>query len=424
MVEQVSDYICPACGGPMKFDPASGQVKCEYCGSLYSIEEAKAANAAKNQNAAENSVISEDEVLWADGDDDMKAYKCNACGAEMVCDETTSATSCPYCGGPVVIPQQFKGVMRPKYVIPFKVEKSEVKSKLKEYYKGKPLLPGTFSGMNTIDEIKGIYVPFWLYSGTVDADMQFDCEKEDRKKTSTEEIVTTEYYDVHRQGTISFEKIPTDASTKMPDDLMDSIEPYDYKDLVEFEMEYLPGYLAEKYDVTKEDSIERARKRAENTAVLEVEDTVDNYTSVSEKKSVRKIKFSKETQDYAMLPVWMLTTKWNGKNYTFAMNGQTGEMVGDLPIDGMKQIIMLLIWFLIPFAAVWFFAESAVTAAVVGAIIAIVAIIIMRSKMKPVTKGTQARVYRQGGDNALKLNIKTDTFIRKEEKRTPLNKES
>ena len=133
MTEQVTEYICPACGGPMKFDPESGKVKCEYCASLYTIEEAKKYFEEKNKAVANAPTISEDESYWTDGDESMKAYKCNSCGAEMVCEETTAATSCPYCGNPAVMPQKFKGMLRPKYVIPFKVDKSEVKEKLEKY---------------------------------------------------------------------------------------------------------------------------------------------------------------------------------------------------------------------------------------------------------------------------------------------------
>lgn len=204
----------------------------------------------------------------------MKAYSCKSCGAEIVCDETTAATSCPYCGNVAIIPQQFKGMLRPKYVIPFHVDKQAAKGKLTEYCKGKKLLPGSFTEDNHIDEIKGVYVPFWLYSGTVDADVRYDASSDDEQKTATEKITTTRHYDVRRKGGAAFDKIPTDASNSMPDDLMDSIEPFDYKGIKDFEMEYLVGFLADKYDVSQEDSKERARKRAENSTVSMLRDTV------------------------------------------------------------------------------------------------------------------------------------------------------
>ncbi len=422
MTEQVTEYICPACGGPMKFDPESGKVKCEYCASLYTIEEAKKYFEEKNKAVANAPTISEDESYWTDGDESMKAYKCNSCGAEMVCEETTAATSCPYCGNPAVMPQKFKGMLRPKYVIPFKVDKSEVKEKLEKYYKGKVLLPGTFKGHNHIDEIKGIYVPFWLYSGTVEADMHFDAEQISEKKTSTEKITTTKHYEVHRKGTAKYVNIPTDASSAMPDDLMDSIEPYDYKEMTKFEMEYLPGYLADKYDVSKEDSIERARKRAENTTASEIKKTVDGYDKVQERTLLRRVRYSGEKQEYAMLPVWLLTTNWNNQNFLFAVNGQTGKMTGNLPIDRMKQILWILCSFILSFGILELIVKATafkplLMIGIFSVIVAFIVNIILRTTMKPVRTGSEAMDYVQNDKKPVQLSVKQDNYIRTTEKR-------
>ena len=55
----------------------------------------------------------------------MKAYNCPSCGAELICDASTAATSCPYCGNPTVVPGQFSGALKPDYVIPFKLSKED-----------------------------------------------------------------------------------------------------------------------------------------------------------------------------------------------------------------------------------------------------------------------------------------------------------
>ena len=422
MAEQVTEYICPACGGPMKFDVESGKVKCDYCASIYEIEEVKNFFAQKNQTVVENPQISEDESYWTEGDSNMKSYKCNSCGAEMVCEETTAATSCPYCGNPAVMPQKFTGMLRPQYVIPFKVDKSEAEEELEKYYKKKLLLPGTFKGHNHINEIKGVYVPFWLYSGTVEADMHFDAEQVSVKTTATEKITTTKHYDVHRKGTVKFDKVPTDASTAMPDDLMDSIEPYDYKDLKNFEMEYLPGYIADKYDVSKEESIERSRNRAENTTADEIKETVDGYNKVRERELVRRVKYSNEKQEYAMLPVWLLSTKWKDQDFLFAVNGQTGKMTGNLPIDKLKQILWFIGSFLfsVAFWELWTKATQPRQLAIIAiASIAFAFLIIwlLRSSMKPVKNMRQAANYMLNEKNPVNLSISRDNYIRTTEKR-------
>ena len=125
-----------------------------------------------------------------------------------------------------------------------------------------------------------------------------------------------------------------DASSKMPDDHMDSIEPYDYQELKVFSTAYLPGFLADKFDVTVEACRERADQRCAGTLTSALRDTVTGYDTCMPTSNSVNLKRGKV--HYAMMPVWMLNTKWKGKDFLFAMNGQTGKLVGDLPVSWGK----------------------------------------------------------------------------------------
>lgn len=430
MAELATEYKCPACSGPMSFDPVSGKMKCDYCDSIYSIEEAKSFVAERNKEVLENAANPSTEESYWDVGDGMKSYSCKSCGAELVCDETTAATSCPYCGSPTVMPQQFQGMMKPKYVIPFKVLKNDAQNKLTSYCKGKKLLPNSFTNGNHISEVKGVYVPFWLYSGAVEADIHYKAEKVEEKKTSTEKITITHHYEVHRRGVISFDKIPSDASSSMPDDLMDSIEPYDYKDLTGFEMEYLPGYIADKYDVEKEAVLDRSQKRVDGSATKIIRDTVEGYTNVYE--NGKNLRFFNEKQEYAMFPVWLLSTQWNNQNFLFAVNGQTGKMIGNLPIDNGKRWAWLLgiglPVFLLAAIFMGFDGFAIIGGLVAGVIAALITNGVLTSSMKPVKQSSQAANYvvennRGNKDKNVRLSIRDDRFIRTTEKREPLNKD-
>ena len=148
-------------------------------------------------------------------------------------------------------------------------------------------------------------------------------------------MTITDHYYVRRAGNVPFIKIPVDGSSKMPDEHMDSIEPFQYEELQPFSMAYLPGYLADKYDVPVKESAPRAEERAKNSAVSAMmADAAIGYETcvpVSEKVEIHRGKVH-----YALLPVWLLSTKWNNQNFLFAMNGQTGKMVGDLPVSKGK----------------------------------------------------------------------------------------
>ena len=351
MASKITNFQCPACTGPLRFDGESGKLKCDYCGSLFTVQEIEALyedkidQAAESAQAAEAQAEAEQEVSlgpdpqgdwdWntmSDWDEEMshlKSYNCPSCGAELICEETTVATSCPYCGNPTVVPGHFTGMLKPDYILPFKLDKNAAVSALKEFYRGKKLLPKTFKEENHIEEIKGVYVPFWLFDGTAEADMEFAATRSRSYTQGNKRITETDHFRVRRSGTVHFHRIPVDGSRKMPDAHMDAIEPFDYGELKPFSASYLPGFLAERYDVDADECERRADRRAANTTEDLVRATVSGYSSCSTVS--RNIEMMRGEVKYALMPVWLLATRWNGQSFLFAMNGQTGRLIGDLP---------------------------------------------------------------------------------------------
>ena len=441
MAERTTVYQCPACTGPLHFDGKLGKLKCDYCGSAFTLQEAedfyreknkKAANADKEAHKkADEAEAAAKEAGYAGGASDwgsdaahMRAYHCTKCGAELICDDTTAATSCPYCGNNTVIPGKFAGVDRPDYVIPFKVEKKQAVDSFKNYYKGKLLIPSSFESENHIEEIKGVYVPFWMFSGRIEGSAEYETYEESRRRDGDEEVTIRKYYEVFREGEMSFDKIPVDASTKMPDDLMDSIEPFDYKEMRPFAMEYMPGYFANKYDVTKEESRGRADDRAMQSFRAALKDSVKNYNNIRVMQQTERI--HPEKAEYGMLPVWLLSSNFQGKNYLLAMNGQSGKMIGDLPISKAKLAAWVVGVFAAVFALMHFLifkqnGDSAIISGVVAFIAAAVTGAMMSSSMKPVAKSHSAGAYIAGG-GSLKLRRHGDRYVRTLETRNKVQK--
>lgn len=358
MPTQVTNYQCPACTGPLHYSAKSGKLECDYCGSSFDVAEiealyarkeaeaaaakqaadakAEAAQAAKAEAAEaaaasggwDTSDLSRDWGAEADG---LRVYSCPSCGAELICDQSTAATACPYCGNPAIVPGQFSGALRPDSILPFRLSKDDAVQALRAHYKGKPFLPRSFTSANHIEQIQGVYVPFWLFDGGAEGAASYRASNTNVYETGDYEITETRHYHVVRAGSLAFEKIPVDASSKMPDDHMDSIEPFDYAQLRPFSTAYLPGYLADKYDVTIDDSRDRADTRCSETLAQALRDTVTGYGAcVTEREDIA---LRRGKVHYALLPVWMLSTKWRGQDFLFAMNGQTGKLVGDLPTD-------------------------------------------------------------------------------------------
>lgn len=328
MATQVTNYQCPGCTGPLRFDGQSGRLVCDYCGGDYTVAEVEELFAPQNQRAGET-VPEMDE--WGPAGAKMRAYSCPSCGAELICEETTAATACPYCGNPTVVPGQFAGAKKPDCVIPFRLTREEAVAALKKHYKGKPLLPKTFAEENHLQEIKGVYVPFWLFDGRAEADVVFKTTRTHTHRTPKERIITTDHFEVWRKGTVPFTHVPVDGASKMPDAHMDAIEPYDFQELKPFSMAYLPGFLADKYDVSADECAVRAEERCRSSAITAMEETVVGYESRIPLRTNVQVEHSQVR--YALLPVWLLSTKWKDQIYLFAMNGQTGKFIGDLPIS-------------------------------------------------------------------------------------------
>ena len=334
-MSELIQYKCPCCGGAVEFNSTAQKMKCPYCDTEFEIETLK-----KYDEELKQEKQKEDQMQWQEdagsqwGEEEtskMRVYHCESCGGEIIADENQAATKCPYCDNPVVMKGQFQGDLRPDYVIPFKLDKAAAKERFKSHLNGKPLLPKVFRSENHIDEIKGIYVPFWLFDADVNADVRYKATKVRTWSDHDYDYTETSYYSVERNGDMAFASVPVDGSEKMPDDLMESIEPFDMSKAVDFQTAYLSGYLADKYDVSQEQSVNRAHERMKKSAEEVIADTVRGYTTVVPENS--NVSMSGGKAQYALYPVWILNTTWKDTRYIFAMNGQTGKMTGDLPID-------------------------------------------------------------------------------------------
>ena len=368
------NYQCPACGGPLTFNAAEGTMKCDFCESTFTPEEIEASLANKtqaqeqkaekqqpdmveeakqehdwveeaNESSSTTATKSADPIAdylaskkeLSEGDSGTTCVQCSSCGAQLIVDSISAVSTCPYCGNNSINPGKLSGALEPDYVIPFATTKEQAIEALKEHYKGKILLPKPFSSANHIEEIQGVYVPFWLYDGESSGHGEYTCENIRTWSDSDYDYTETTTYHASRSGYADFKLVPVDGSARMPDDHMDSIEPYDYSQLKPFSAGYLPGFMAERYDESVADCAPRARKRMESSVESGLHSTVTGYMNVNQTSFSGDTDVSKVS--YALMPVWMLHTRWNDQDFLFAMNGQTGKLVGDLPCDKKKLVM-------------------------------------------------------------------------------------
>ena len=330
MDEKTIVYKCPNCSGALTYDAKSEKMVCKYCNSVFDIELLKEYDEVlKKEKEAKEPEF--EKYNPSEVPEEKNLYTCKSCGAQLISDDTTAATICPYCGNAAVITDRIAGIFKPDMVIPFKVEKKQAKDAFLKFCKGKFLLPRDFIDENKIDEVKGIYVPFWLFDADVDADMTYDATRVRSYRSGDYMITDTSHYLVRREGEVGFDLVPVDGSVKMDDAYMEAIEPFDYRDAVDFNTAYLSGFLADKYDVDSNAASPRAKERIANSTRSMFNRTVVGYTGVVPRSS--SISVHKSRIQYALLPVWVFGAQYKDKTYRFAMNGQTGKFVGELPIS-------------------------------------------------------------------------------------------
>lgn len=334
----IEGYKCPCCGGNLVFNSDHQKLRCSACNSDFDID-----NFRKYIEVVESTEQTEDSYEWeSEGTlpqwkeaekDGKKIYICPFCAGEIDAKETTAATKCPYCDSPVIMPGTVSGEFRPDMIIPFGLDKDDAKNAYKNFCKGKRLLPRAFQSDQIIQEITGIYVPYWLFSCNARGRANYNAQRVKRWSDGNYEYTKTDYYMLSREGSAYFEHVPVDGSVEMDDTYMESLEPYELHKIVRFDEGYLTGYEAMKYDVDKDSCRGRAQQRIKESFEKLLDQSVDwgYYSFVSKKNS--NIGCTEGKVQYALFPVWRIRVKYKEKLYEFMMNGQTGKLVGELPVD-------------------------------------------------------------------------------------------
>lgn len=353
----VIHYKCSSCGADMNFSAKEGNLHCSSCGNIEDIDKMIQEEQGTEGGSSNYSMDDEDKKLsdssfeydYSDSsfedeeiqhntftDEGANHYQCNNCGAALITDSQTSATTCSFCGAGIVLGDRLSGDLAPSKVIPFSISQEDAQGAFRKWCKNGRLTPNGFMTEERVTGITGLYVPFWLFDINGKGDVSATCTKV-RTYTRGEYIYTeTKYYNVYRKVDLDYTKIPADASKKMDDALMDKLEPFPYANLKVFNMPYLSGFIAEKYDFDDATVLPRVKSRVKAYVDTYVSNTMSEYSTV--RYNHKNINIRQKNAEYALLPVWMVSYDYQDKNYTFAMNGQTGKVVGQPPIAKSKVI--------------------------------------------------------------------------------------
>ena len=408
-----ASYNCPCCGGPLEFGGSSGKLECAACGNAFEMEALEALHSSEN---GEQISFERPKEGFRAVEEGVQAYVCKNCGAELMTESTTTATECPYCSSPTILPDRLEGSVKPEKVIPFSVTQQQAREAFESYFKGKRLLPNVFlNSRNRIAEMRRLYVPYWLFDCYAHADMVYDAQKVHTEQKGEWEITRTRHYLVRRRGGMRFENIPVDGSVRLNDRITESLEPYDLSAAIPFQSAVLVGAMADHADIDCDSCEKRAVERVEHSVDEVMRDTVRDYDTV--KARSRRIRTEGGRATPALLPVWLMTTVKEGKTYTFAVNGQTGKLTCDVPADKAKS----LLWGFGVFAGVFGVAAlilalikalgsgSLLICAAIAAILALAVVGALKGQLKQAAQQSTAHSYIRDGSFCLDVNA--DHFL-------------
>ncbi|MDO4479359.1 MAG: hypothetical protein Q4B73_10080 [Lachnospiraceae bacterium] len=344
----MAKYACKQCGAELFFDPSIGKLHCEYCDSVFDPSEyddapadapaPETAGAASAQEASDENGAAGETPLWEadqnaqstdDSTGDLVVYSCPNCGAEVITARETAATTCVYCNKAITMEGNLSGFFKPDFVLPFTKTQKEVEEAYFKLCKSSILTPPTFMHKDNIKKIKGMYIPFWLYSFKGHGALDITGRNLRVWRSGKYEYTETTTYEVSEGVEASFEKIPVDALKGMDNDMMDSIEPFDMTQLQRFNPAYLAGFYTQRWDDGALENENRAKSRAKASLTQEAIGRAGHFDSTSIRSE--SYKWTDDKTESAMMPVWMMYTEYKGKNYIFGMNGQTGKLMGKIP---------------------------------------------------------------------------------------------
>lgn len=302
-------FKCENCGGNTIYSPEKKAMYCPHCEGIDSQKKVTGEQNLQN---------------------------CINCGAPLEITDYTSATKCEHCGCYLVFDERIEGEYKPHLLLPFKIGKEGAKEIMRKRFKAKAFTPSNFLSDAMLEKMEGRFVPFFMYDMNVECNFQGEGIKRRVWTSGDTEYTETSYYDVRRNMFVDFDKIPVDASVEMDDGVMDLMEPYEYGELTDFDEKYMSGFFGERYNSDAEELSARAKNKAGQSSDALLRESIAGYSSIREIHKDMNIQ-NKEV-NYTLMPVWIYHYSFQGKDYTYYINGQTGKAVGNTPVSGKKVV--------------------------------------------------------------------------------------
>lgn len=316
-------FTCKNCGGALRYDIASGQLTCTSCDTKYDPY-----TVTQEQDAERD-------------DYDVTIFKCPQCGGEIYSTDNTAAGFCSFCGASTVLSSRLVKEKKVQYLIPFLQTKEDCKQAYGKLMKKAIYAPKELKDPTNIDGFRGIYMPYWIYHVKQEGALNLHGTKSHRSG----DYIITKHYKLHMDVDAQYKGLSYDASSAFSDDISAKLSPYDVKNMKPFTPSLLSGFYADMSDVGAEVYAEDAKdfSTTETTAHIRNSKEVRPYTLENAEQIPSKLKPEVVETNSAMFPVWFLSYRNRDRVAYAAVNGQTGKVVADLPVDIKKYLFGCLL---------------------------------------------------------------------------------
>ena len=320
---ETENIKCQSCGGTLRFEPNKQMLVCDYCNNEFKIEDIQNKD-KENEEYCHN----------------LNECRCQSCGASMVIDANIASSTCVYCHSPITITSKLEGEIKPDKIIPFNYDIEQTKKIFLENVKKRKFIPKSYFNKEQLNNIQGIYYPFWIVDIDLSANATFSATKVSTWSNGSYRYTKTSYYNLDRSGDIHLEDVSSCAIKNVNKKMLEGIFPYPKDKHLDFNKSYLVGYKSHKRDLSKEDIHDDIYAKIKEYSIEQLQSNISFYNTINVKSYNHNI--HKDSWSYVFVPIYLLTYTKKDKTYTYAMNGYTGKVYGEYPISIIKLLLTCL----------------------------------------------------------------------------------
>jgi DNA-directed RNA polymerase subunit RPC12/RpoP len=321
-------FPCVQCGAKVEFAPGTDTLVCPYCKHETSIP-ASAEVVVEHDFAATLADLEANAVM-----ETVPSVSCTSCAAHIEPPASTEAFPCPYCGSSIVVKVASEKLIRPQSLLPFKVTRSQATEMFTKWLRTRWFAPNALKKFARLEgRLQGLYTPYWTFdAGTVS---RYTGMRGDTYVVRVGKRTQTRVRWRPAAGTVSrnFDDTLVVGSQSLPRDLAEKLEPWDTKSLVPYADEYLPGFLAERYQIDLRGAWTRAVERMDEVIRQDV-----NRDIGGDRQRIITLSthHSGITYKHVLLPMWICSYRFRDKIFRFLVNARTGEVQGQRPWSAIK----------------------------------------------------------------------------------------